>query len=113
MVCDRCGKQNLMHLENGKTWCSWCNDWARSAEEEALAKEKKRISMQEGLKRCAQCGQMFREAENHDAACSYHTGPLWDCDRYRVPGLGLALDIWEFCGRQIGNDGANVPGCAV
>src|ERR1041384_4084026 len=113
MVCDKCGKQNLMHLENGKIWCSWCNDWAMAADRESVTEKAARISREEGWRHCAQCGQMFREAENHDAACSYHTGRLWDYDKYAEPGLGLPGAFWKCCGYVIGTERGLGPGCAV
>lgn len=69
--------------------------------------------MDDGTLRCARCGRRYREADNGDAACAYHTGSLRDYDS--GPGEGVSGDFFECCMRQIqsGQHALDVPGCVT
>ena len=70
--------------------------------------------MDDGTRRCARCGRTYREADNGDAACSYHPGQLRDYD-VMMPGEGASGDFYDCCRGQIhsGQTKNDIPGCAT
>ena len=65
------------------------------------------------FKGCVRCGQVYRDVDNHDAACHYHPGRLRDYDSLGQPGCGAPGDFWDCCRQQIVSYNEAVPGCAV
>ena len=54
------------------------------------------------FKGCVRCGQVYRDVDNHYAACHFHPGRLRDYDKLGQPGCGAPGDFWDCCLQQIG-----------